>query len=164
MSAERVPDLYTNRRPAGAFIVARSGFQGCRIGFGYLNCIGIDVGAHGFCRGVINQHLLIPTRARGGPARCRWTTCKKHRRNRRKYITPDWVSSLTELECSRMCSPSSRGAREVKSLHVTDKIQSAPSNFLNELSIHRDLSINSILIVELIGRSVANRIIVVDLK
>lgn len=30
------------------------------------------------CRGVINQHLLIPTRARGGPARCRWTTCKKH--------------------------------------------------------------------------------------
>jgi len=48
MSAERVPDLYTNRRPTGAFIVARSGFQGCRIGFGYLNCIGIDVGAHGF--------------------------------------------------------------------------------------------------------------------
>lgn len=44
----RVLDLYTNRRPVGAFIVARSGFQGCRIGFGYLNCIGIDVGAYGF--------------------------------------------------------------------------------------------------------------------
>jgi len=35
-------------------------------------------------RGVINQHLLIPTRARGGPARCRWTTCKKH--GDRKYF------------------------------------------------------------------------------
>lgn len=32
-----------------------------------------------FCRGVINQHLLIPTRARGGPrGRCRLTACKKH--------------------------------------------------------------------------------------
>lgn len=74
--------IYTRIVRAGrpALLSSRvSGFQGCRIGFGYLNCIGIDVGAHGSCRGVINQHLLIPTRARGGLARCRWTMCKKTR-------------------------------------------------------------------------------------
>lgn len=57
------PNLHAPRPP---FIAARSGFQGCRIGFGYLNCIGIDVDAHGFRRGVINQHLLIRTRVQGG--------------------------------------------------------------------------------------------------
>lgn len=58
------PNLHA--RPVPPLSRRDSGFQGCRIGFGYLNCIGIDVDAHGFRRGVINQHLLIRTRVQGG--------------------------------------------------------------------------------------------------
>lgn len=58
------PNLHA--RPVPPLSRRDSGFQGCRIGFGYLNCIGIDVDAHGFRRGVINQHLLIRARVQGG--------------------------------------------------------------------------------------------------
>lgn len=55
-----------------------------------------------FCRGIINQHLLISTRARGGPTHCRWTTCKKTRRPECLRLKYNRSMNLSVYKCAHL--------------------------------------------------------------